>query len=172
MKNRIVLALASLVMLAAASSVAGKSPQHTFELGTNDFLLDGKPFQIRAGEIHPGRIPKEYWRHRIRMAKAMGLNTIAAYIFWSYHEVEEGRFDFKTGNRDLAEFFRLVMEEGLWLFLRPGPYCCAEYDFGGIPPYLLRSADLKVGCLDPHYTAAVERYCRALAKVIHPWQVT
>jgi beta-galactosidase len=56
--------------------------------------------------------------------------------------------------------------------LRPGPYCCAEYDFGGIPPYLLRHPDLKVRCLDPRYTSAAERYCQALAKVIHPWQVT
>ena len=172
MKIRIILALVGLLTLVPASSMAANSPQHSFQLGTNDFLLDGKPFQIRAGEIHPGRIPKEYWQHRIRMAKAMGLNTIAAYIFWSYHEVEEGQFDFKTGNRDLGEFCRLVQEEGLWLFLRPGPYCCAEYDFGGIPPYLLRSADLKVRCLDPRYTAAAERYCRALAKVIRPWQIT
>ena len=58
-------------------TVPAKSPAHTFTLGTNDFLLDGKPFQMRAGEIHPSRIPKEYWQHRIRMAKAMGLNTIA-----------------------------------------------------------------------------------------------
>jgi beta-galactosidase GanA len=106
------------------------------------------------------------------MAKAMGLNTIAAYIFWSYHEVEEGRFDFKTGNRDLAEFCRLVKEEGMWLFLRPGPYCCAEYDFGGIPPYLLRYPDLKIRCMDPRYTKAAEHYCKALARVIQPWQVT
>jgi beta-galactosidase len=172
MKNRLLVLLASLVMLASGPNASGKSSPHTFALGTNDFLLDGKPFQIRSGEIHPGRIPKEYWRQRIQMAKAMGLNTIAAYIFWNYHEVQEGRFDFKSDNRDLPEFFRIVQEEGMWVFLRPGPYCCAEYDFGGIPPYLLRSPDLKVRCLDPRYRAAAEQYCRALGKVIRPWQIT
>ena len=164
--------LTALVALAVTSAASANSTPHTFTLGTNDFLLDGRPFQIRSGEIHPNRIPKEYWRHRIQMAKAMGLNTIAAYIFWDHHEVAEGRFDFKTGNRDLPEFFRLVQEEGMWLFIRPGPYVCAEYDFGGIPPYLLRYPDLKIRCMDPRYVEAAERYCRALAKVIRPWQVT
>jgi hypothetical protein len=172
MKNRFLPALAALVALAVTSAASTRPTPHTFTLGTNDFLLDGRPFQIRAGEIHPNRIPKEYWRHRIQMAKAMGLNTIAAYIFWDHHEVAEGRFDFKAGNRDLPEFFRLVQEEGMWLFIRPGPYVCAEYDFGGIPPYLLRYPDLKVRCMDPRYVKAAERYCRALATVIRPWQVT
>lgn len=172
MKKRLPFGCACLVIFAVAASAIAGSPRHTFALGASDFLLDGKPFQIRSGEIHPERIPREYWQHRIRMAKAMGLNTIAAYIFWSYHEVEEGEFDFKTGNRDLAEFCRLVREEGMWLFLRPGPYCCAEYDFGGMPLYLLRYPDLKVRCMDPRYTAAAERYIKALAKVIRPWQVS
>ena len=168
-------ALTAVALLAPSSASAAASVgegRHTFTLGTNDFLLDGKPFLIRSGEIHPERIPKEYWRHRVRMAKAMGLNTIAAYVFWAEHEPEEGRFDFKTGNRDLAEFLKIVREEGMWLFLRPGPYCCAEYDFGGMPPYLLRYPDLKIRCMDPRYTAAAERYIRALAKVIKPWQVS
>ena len=172
MKNRFIPALACLLAFGAAPIASAKPPPHTFVLGTNDFLLDGRAFQMRSGEIHPNRIPREYWRHRIRMAKAMGLNTLAAYVFWSYHEVEEGRFDFKTGNRDLTEFCRLVQEEGMWLFLRPGPYSCAEYDFGGIPPYLLRYPDLKVRCMDSRYTAAAERYCKALARVIRPLQVT
>ena len=172
MKKLLKLALAGLVFCAAVLTTSAKAPAHTFALGTNDFLLDGQPFQMRAGEIHPSRIPKEYWRHRIRMAKAMGLNTIAAYIFWDHHDVAEGRFDFKTGTRDLPEFFRLVQEEGMFLFLRPGPYCCAEYDFGAMPAYLLRYPDLKVRCMDSRYTAAAERYCRALAKVIRPWQVS
>lgn len=68
------------------------------------FLLDGKPFQIRGGEIHPQRIPREYWEHRIKMCKAMGLNTIAFYAMWNDFEQPDGSFDFKTGNRDLAAF--------------------------------------------------------------------
>ena len=171
MKTRFKQAMTILALCAVALTVSGEPPTHRFTLGTSDFLLDGRPFQMRAGEMHPSRIPKEYWQHRIRMAKAMGLNTIAAYLFWDHHEVAEGRFDFKTGTRDLPEFFRLVQAEGMFLFLRPGPYCCAEYDFGAMPAYLLHHPDLKVRCLDPRYTAAAERYCRALAKVIRPWQV-
>ncbi len=143
-----------------------------FELGETDFLLNGEPFQIRAGEIHPNRIPKDYWRQRIQMAKAMGLNTIASYIFWNYFETEEGKFDFKTENRDIAEFFRIVEEEGMYLFLRPGPYCCAEYDFGALPPYLLKYPDIKIRCMDPRYTAAVERYIKKLAKIVKEYQIT
>ncbi len=164
--------IASLAFCFIALTVSAKPPAQTFTLGTNQFLLDGRPFQIRSGEVHPSRIPKAYWQHRIRMAKAMGLNTIASYIFWDHHEVAEGRFDFKTGTRNLPEFFRLLRAEGMFLFLRPGPYCCAEYDFGAMPAYLLRYPDLKVRCMDPRYTAAAERYCLELAKIIRPWQIS
>jgi beta-galactosidase len=160
----------------AQTKVKGKndklSVNATFVLGEKDFLLNGQPFQMRAGEIHPNRIPKEYWRHRIKMAKAMGLNTIASYIFWNYFEIEEGKFDFKTERRDMAEFFKVVQEEGMWLFLRPGPYCCAEYDFGALPPYLLKYPDIKIRCMDPRYTSAVERYIRELAKIVKQYQIT
>ena len=75
--------------------------------GNQEFMLNGKPFQIRGAEMHPQRIPREYWRHRIRTAKAMGLNTIAFYVFWNDHEQPDGSFDFKTGNRDLEGFLKL-----------------------------------------------------------------
>ena len=78
------------------------------------------------------------------MAKAMGLNTISSYVFWSYHEVAEGKFDFKTWNRDIGEFFQIAKEEGMWVLFRPGPYCCGEYDLGAIPAYLLRYPNLKI----------------------------
>src|ERR1035438_9638543 len=85
--------------------------KHNFSFSKNDFLLDGKPFQIISGEMHPARIPKQYWRHRIQMAKAMGCNTIAAYIFWNYHELSPGVFDFTTENRNIAAFIRICKEE-------------------------------------------------------------
>jgi len=145
---------------------------HRFELAGEEFRLDGKPFQIRSGEMHPARIPAKYWRQRIQMAKAMGLNTIAAYVFWNYQEPEEGKFDFKTGNHDIARFFRICQEEGMYVLLRPGPYCCAEWDFGGIPPYLLKYPDLKVRCMDPHYISAAGRYLTKLADQLRPLQVS
>jgi hypothetical protein len=165
-------AIFSSLLLLASAGCMGAAERHTFALAGDDFLLDGKPFQIISGEMHPARIPDAYWRQRIRMAKAMGCNTIAVYVFWNYHETTEGRFDFTSGNHDIARFMRICQEEGLWVLLRPGPYVCAEWDFGGLPPYLLRILDLKIRCMDPRYMAAAERYIRALARVVKPLQAS
>lgn len=158
--------------LCALTTMVSAQSRHSFALAKKDFLLDGKPYQIISGEMHPARIPKEYWRHRIQMAKAMGCNTIAAYVFWNYHEQEEGKFDFASENRDIAAFVKLVQQEGMWVLLRPGPYVCAEWEFGGLPPYLLRIPDIKVRCLDPRYMAATERYIKALSEQVKGLQVT
>ena len=76
-------------------------PKHSFEIGKVHFMLDGKPFQIRCGELHFARIPKEYWRHRIQMMKALGMNTICAYLFWNFHERTPGVFKW-DGEADVA----------------------------------------------------------------------
>jgi beta-galactosidase len=148
------------------------SDLRTFKIGPKEFLLDGKPFQIISGEMHFARIPKEYWRQRIQMAKAMGCNTIATYVFWNYHEISEGIFDFTTWNRDLTGFAEIVQEEGMLLILRPGPYVCGEWDFGGLPSYLLKIPDIKIRCMDSRYMVAVERYINALSQIIKPMQIT
>ena len=145
---------------------------HTFKLGQHDFLLDGKPFQIISGEMHPGRIPRQYWRQRIRMARAMGCNTIAAYVFWNYIETSKGHFDFHSESRDIATFIKMAQEEGMYVLLRPGPYVCAEWDFGGLPTYLLSIPDIKVRCSDPRYLEAVKRYVTALSAQVKPLLVT
>lgn len=172
MKLNKILFSALLLIFPLLLTEAQKGSRHTFALGETEFLLDGKPYQIISGELHPSRIPAEYWRHRIQMAKAMGCNTISVYLFWNYHEAREGEFDFTTGNRNIAEFFRLVQEEGMWLIVRPGPYVCAEWELGGIPPYLLRIPDIKLRCMDPRYMEAAERYITRLAEEIKPFQVT
>lgn len=146
--------------------------KHTFTLGKTEFLLDGKPFQIRSGEIHPARIPKEYWRHRLQMVKAMGCNAVACYIFWNYHETTQGVFDFTSENRNIADFLKIAQEENLWVLFRPGPYVCGEWEFGGLPPYLLRIPDIKVRCMDTRYMNAVKKYFAALAKVTKPYLIT
>jgi beta-galactosidase len=148
-----------------------RAQQHHFTFSHAQFLLDGKPYRIISGEIHPARVPAEYWRHRIRMAKAMGCNTIATYIFWNYHETTPGHFDFQTGNRNIARFLQICREEKMWVIMRPGPYVCAEWDFGGIPPYLLSIPDIKVRCMDPRYMKAVAAYFRRFANVIRPFMV-
>jgi len=168
---RKIVVMSALALCALTSAVSAQS-KHSFTLAKKDFLLDGKPYQIISGEMHPARIPKEYWQHRIQMAKAMGCNTIAAYVFWNYHEQEEGKFDFSSENRDIAAFVKLAQQEGMWVLLRPGPYVCAEWEFGGLPPYLLRIPDIKVRCMDPRYMAATARYVKALAEQVKGLQVT
>lgn len=144
----------------------------TFALGQKEFLLNGSPFQIISGEIHYARVPKKYWRHRIQMAKAMGCNTIASYVFWNYHEVEKGVFDFTSENRDLEAFIQIVKEEGLYMLFRPGPYVCGEWDLGGIPPYLLSIPDIKLRCSDSRYMEAVERYIKTISQIAKPHLIT
>jgi beta-galactosidase len=164
--------LFTVIFFLALISVQAQKAKHTFTLGTSEFLLDDKPFQIISGEMHPARIPVEYWHQRILMAKAMGCNTISVYLFWNFHESEEGVYDFSTDNHNIKEFFRLVQEEGMWLIVRPGPYVCAEWELGGIPPYLLRIPDIKLRCMDLRYMAAAERYIGKLAEEIKPFMIT
>lgn len=172
MLRRLIPAGLVVILLTIPLNAQKKKETHTFSLGSTEFLLDNKPFQIISGELHPARIPAEYWRHRIQMAKAMGCNTISAYIFWNFHEPQEGVFDFTEGSHNISEFIRLVQEEGLWLIIRPGPYVCAEWEFGGIPPYLLRIPDIKVRCMDARYMAAAERYMKRLAEELKPYLLT
>jgi beta-galactosidase len=169
-RSTIFLLLLSLVLTSA--SLQAQKAKHTFKFSPAEFLLDDQPFQIISGEMHPARIPAEYWRQRIQMAKAMGCNTIAAYIFWNYHESEEGIYDFSTDNHNIAEFIKTVQDEDMWLILRPGPYVCAEWELGGIPPYLLRIPDIRLRCMDPRYMAAAERYIARLAEEIRPFLIT
>lgn len=92
---------------------------------------------VWAGELHFTRIPREYWEHRLQMVKALGLNALSVYIFWNYHELSRGVFDFENGEKDLVGFLKLSQKYGFKLLLRPGPYVCAEWDFGGLPARLL-----------------------------------
>ena len=164
--------LQAVTLPAPSSEPVPDGHEHRFSFGKRAFLLDGREFQIRSGEMHPIRIPAEYWTHRIRMAKAMGLNTVAIYLMWNALETEPGVFDFHSGNRDFVRFIRLCQQEGMWVYLRPGPYVCAEWDFGGLPPYLLREPDIRVRDKDdPRYMKAVARYMDAIAPRIAPLMV-
>ncbi len=168
---RPVLKFAAVLALALAATTRGAPPEHTFAIGTNDFLLDGQRLQIRCGEIHAARVPKEYWRHRLQMARAMGLNTVCAYLFWNLHEPKPGEFVW-TGQADDAEFCRIAQEEGLWVILRPGPYACAEWEMGGTPWWLLKNDDIKLRTRDPRYLNAVKSYLKEVGRVLGPLQIT
>lgn len=131
----------------------------TFEVGNKTFLLNGKPFIVKAAEVHYPRIPRPYWEHRIKMCKALGMNTLCLYVFWNIHEQEEGKFDF-TDNNDVAEFIRLAQKNGMYVIVRPGPYVCAEWEMGGLPWWLLKKKDIRLREQDPYF---MERY-RIFAK--------
>lgn len=167
--------LATLLLLFAFLLMPGQpaaaTPAHTFGWKDENFLLDGKPFVIRGGEMHFSRIPREHWRARLRMLKAMGLNTVGTYLFWNLHEPRPGSFDF-SGRNDIAAFVRIAREEGLWVIIRPGPYSCAEWEFGGFPAWLLKAPDMRVRTSDPRYVAAVTRYLLEVGRQLAPLQVT
>lgn len=91
---------------------------------------------IFAGEVHYSRIPVEYWEHRILMIKALGLNALSVYIMWNYHELERGKYDFSSGNKNLPLFLELAEKHEMMVLFRPGPYVCAEWDLGGLPARL------------------------------------
>jgi beta-galactosidase len=154
-----------------AANLPAQTPAHTFAIGTNDFLLDGQRLQIRCGEIHAARVPKEYWRHRLQMAKAMGLNTVCAYLFWNLHEPKPGEFNW-SGQADAAEFCRLAQEEGLWVILRPGPYACAEWEMGGTPWWMLKTDGVKLRSRDPRYLEPAKNYLKEVGRVLGPLQIT
>lgn len=155
----------------ASASVTSTNTLHTFAIGTNDFLLDGQRFQIRCGEIHAARVPMEYWRHRLQMAKAMGLNTVCAYLFWNLHEPKPGEYVW-TGQADDAEFCRIAQEEGLWVILRPGPYACAEWEMGGTPWWMLKEDGVKLRSRDPRYLEPAKAYLKEVGRVLGPLQIT
>ncbi len=149
--------------------VAGQAVVFSFGGEKNrEFMLNGKPFQIRAGEMHPQRIPRQHWQQRIRAAKAMGLNTIAFYVFWNDLEQADGSFDY-SGNRDIAAFIDLCAAEGMWVLFRPGPYVCGEWDLGGLPSRLMAEKGAKLRTMDnPAFVAAQLRYLEEMARIAAP----
>ncbi|MBB3222764.1 beta-galactosidase [Pseudoduganella umbonata] len=175
-RRRVLLGTAAAVGSTLLPSIGSAAPAHRFAVGDNDFLLDGKPVQIRCGEVHFARVPREYWIHRLKAIKAMGLNAVCAYLFWNYHEWREGRYDW-SGQRDAAEFCRLAQAEGLWVILRPGPYACAEWEMGGLPWWLLKSdgagkPDAFLRTRDDSFVQPVRRWMREVGRVLGPQQVT
>ena len=142
---------------------------HTLRVNGDHFELDGKPFQIISGAIHYPRVPRAYWRDRLRKARAMGLNTVETYVFWNVHEPSPGQFDF-SGQNDVAEFIREAQQEGLFVLLRPGPYVCAEWEFGGYPAWLLKDPTMQVRTSNPAFITAATRWFHRLGQELAPLQ--
>lgn len=141
-----------------------------FEIRDN-FYLDGKPFRVISGSIHYFRVVPEYWRDRLEKLKAMGCNTVETYIAWNVHEPQKGVFDF-GGRHDLVKFVRMAEELGLYVILRPSPYICAEWEFGGLPAWLLQEDGMRLrACYGP-FLRHVREYYDKLFPLITPLQVT
>lgn len=142
----------------------------TFEI-RDTFYLNGKPFQILSGSIHYFRIVPQYWRDRLEKLKAMGLNTVETYIPWNVHEPKKGEFVFE-GMADVAGFVKLAQELGLYVILRPSPYICAEWEFGGLPGWLLAEGGMEVRSSSPAFLRHVREYYNVLLPILKPLQLT
>jgi beta-galactosidase len=183
--SRKILAIPATIFLASAFAHARSTPPErsrppvlssagsqdsSFVAKNGKFLLDGQPYQVLSGEIHYARIPRAYWRDRLKMAKAMGLNTISTYIFWNLHEPRPGVYDF-SGNLDVAEFIRIAQQEGLNVILRPGPFVCAEWELGGYPAWLLSEPKMALRANNPQFMAPAERWMMRLGQELAPLQI-
>ncbi|WP_027215272.1 glycoside hydrolase family 35 protein [Butyrivibrio fibrisolvens] len=129
------------------------------------FYLDGEEFHLISGAIHYFRVVPQYWEDRLLKLRAMGCNTVETYIPWNMHEPKEGEFVF-DGMLDLGKFIELAKSIGLYVILRPSPYICAEWEFGGFPAWLLKEDGMKLRCTYKPYLDHVQRYYDTLMPYI------
>ena len=168
MKKKIAYLLLLLMLIPVGSFAKEK---RTFEIKDGHFYVNGKVTPILSGEMHYPRIPHQYWRHRLRMMRAMGLNTVATYVFWNLHETEPGKWDFE-GDKNLAEYIRIAGEEGLMVILRPGPYVCAEWEFGGYPWWLQNIPGMEIRRDNPEFLRRTKLYIDKLYEQVGDLQVS
>ena len=126
-----------------------------FEIGSS-FYLDGQEFKILSGAIHYFRIQPEDWYHSLYNLKALGFNTVETYVPWNMHEPKKGQFDFQ-GILDIEKFLQIAQDLGLYVIVRPSPFICAEWEFGGMPAWLL-TEDMRIRSSDASYLQAVADY--------------
>ncbi len=138
----------------------------TLSFNKDTFLLNGEEFRILSGAIHYFRVVPEYWEDRLKKLKACGFNTVETYCCWNLHEKNEGEYDF-SGMLDLRKFLQIAQKVGLKAIVRPGPYICAEFDYGGLP-YWLNNYKMRIRCRDEIYLKKVRRYFKKLCEQIKP----
>lgn len=170
--------LASLLLLIIADSRAEdslkpgeSSAAADFRIAGSGFQLGGHPFVIQAGEIHPARVPVEYWEHRLRMLRAMGMNSVSSYLFWNEHEPNPGEFCWE-GQQDIGKFCRIAHELGLKVILRPGPYVCGEWDFGGLPWWLMQEKQIWLRSSHSGFMEPARRYFKEVVRELSGLQIT
>ena len=168
----VIAATAALTLSAqTVTSIVPDGKPHKFEARDHQFFIDGQPTMLVAGEMHFGRVQPGDWETRIKQAKAMGLNTVSFYLFWNQVETKEGKFNF-TGMTDVRRVLKLCEKNGMWAVLRPGPYCCAEIEYGGIPWWTLKYPDVKIRTTDPIWLEWCSNYLAQLHKQIGDLEVS
>lgn len=140
-------------------------------INNDHFELNGKNFTIYSGAMHYFRTLPEYWKDRLTKLKSAGFNTVETYVCWNLHEPQKGVFDF-NGMLDLVQFLKTAQEIGLYAIVRPGPYICAEWDFGGLPAWLLKDQNIRLRCSNPAYMSHVSDFYHELLQRLAPMQIT
>ena len=141
------------------------------EIKKDGFYIDGKLFRLYSGAMHYFRILPEYWEDRFAKMKAAGFNAVETVLCWNMHEPKEGEFCFE-GMFDIAKYIKTAEKYGLYVIIRPGPYTCAEWDFGGFPAWLLRDKNIRLRCNDEIFMSKVENYFKRVLAEITPYEVT
>ena len=143
----------------------------TFKIKNNAFYLNDRPFRILAGAMHYFRVHPIYWKDRMKKMQMMGLNTLETYVAWNMHEPKPGEFIF-DGWMDLVKYIEIAAELGLKVIVRPGPYICSEWEFGGLPAWLLKDPGMRLRCSYGPYLDAVERFFSELLPRLAPLQIS
>jgi len=149
------------VAVAATAALLCRADGRSFVIKNDSFVKDGQPFVLRSGSLHYPRVPRAYWRDRMQRMKALGLNCVTMYTFWNVHEEVEGSVSF-TSEGDVTAFLDTAQGEGLLVLLRPGPYICGEWEFGGLPAWLLAKPGIQLRTYHDEYIAAVDKWWNAL----------
>ena len=150
-------------------ATASPAASPTFGVASDRFVINGTlPLALASGSIHYSRVHPAQWSDRLARARALGVNAVTTYVPWNFHEATPGAYDFTSESRDLARFIRLAGAHGLFVVLRGGPYMCGEWEFGGLPAWLLRNGTIKLRTYAQPYLSYVDRYWARLLPVVAP----
>ncbi len=143
----------------------------TFEIVKNEFIKDGKPVKLISGAVHYFRNMPDTWEDIFMKMKAMGCNCVETYCAWNMHEKVPGEYDF-TGVLDIARFIEMAKDVGLMVIVRPGPYICSEWEFGGLPWWIQADDDMEIRCMNKKYIERFDLYLDRLCAEIKPFLFT
>ena len=143
----------------------------TFEIIKNDFVKDGKPIKLISGAVHYFRNMPDTWEDIFMKMKAMGCNCVETYCAWNMHEKVPGEYDF-TGNLNIAKYIETAQKVGLMVIVRPGPYICAEWEFGGLPWWIQTKEGMEIRCMNKKYIERFDLYLDRLCAEIKPYLTT